>query len=58
MILGENKQFELLYRGTRDGFGSKEFHQKCDGKGPSLTLIKSKPFGRIFGGYTNIQYSL
>ena len=54
MMMGEGKQFELLFRGSKDGFGSKEYHQKVDGKGASLTIIKSKPYGRIFGGYTNI----
>lgn len=57
-MVGQNKQFDLLYRGSRDGFGGKEFHQKVDAKGPSLTIIKSKQFGRVFGGFTNIQYSL
>ena len=58
MMVGQNKQFDLLYRGSRDGFGSKEFQAKVEGKGPTLTIIKSKQFGRVFGGYTNIQYTL
>lgn len=57
-MIGENKQFDLLYRGSKDGFGSKEFHAKVDAKGPTLTIIKSKQFNRIFGSYTNIQQSV
>jgi len=30
----------MLYRGSRDGFSAKEFHDKCDEKGPTLTLVK------------------
>lgn len=58
MMIGPDKQFDLLYRGSRDGFGSKEFLAKVDKKGPTLTVIKSKQYGRVFGGYTNIQYSV
>ena len=43
---------DLIYRGTRDGFSSDSFHKKCDSKGATLTLIKSKKFDQIFGGFT------
>jgi len=49
------KKIELLYRGSRDGFSAKNFHEKCDNKGETLTIIKSdKDF--IFGGYTEINW--
>eukprot|EP00347_Sterkiella_histriomuscorum_P015508 403356764 len=43
-------KFELLYRGTRDGFDAVKFHQLCDNKGSTITLIKANT-GRVFGGY-------
>ena len=30
----------MLYRGSRDGFAARQFHEKCDEKGPTLTLVK------------------
>jgi hypothetical protein len=33
------KRFNLLWRGSRDGFGAKEFHHHCDGRANTLTLI-------------------
>jgi len=51
------KKFELLMRGTRDGFTSHAFHEKCDIKGPTLIVIKSSEHQRIFGGYTNIDWN-
>ena len=42
-----NKKLELLYRGTRDGTTSKKFHEKCDDKGPTITLYKNDN-GSIF----------
>merc|ERR1719461_276646 len=44
--------FKLLFKATRDGFGSAEFHKKCDGKGANISIIKSEQ-QCIFGGYTS-----
>jgi hypothetical protein len=46
----------LLYRGSRDGFGANEFHFKCDGKSSTLTIVKTKKFGYVFGGFTSIPW--
>ena len=32
----------LLYRGSRDGFLSSDFHEKCDGKTNTIALVKPK----------------
>jgi hypothetical protein len=47
--------FELLYRGSRDGFGIGEFHRRCDCRSGTLVLIKTKK-GNIFGGYTPLEW--
>jgi len=39
--LGDKIEYDLIYRGTRDGFDSKTFHKICDNQGPTLSLIKS-----------------
>ena len=49
------KDIKLLYRGSRDGFEAKSFHEKCDNKGETLTIIESKD-NYIFGGYTEINW--
>ena len=46
----------MLWKGSRDGFGCATFHSKCDGKGPTLTVIQSTD-GVIFGGYTSLSWS-
>ncbi len=33
-------ELSLLYRGSRDGWMGKDFHSRCDLKGPTLTLIQ------------------
>jgi len=50
------KKMELIYRGTRDDMTSKVFHNKCDNKGESITLIKNEK-GNIFGGYASIPWT-
>ena len=44
-------KLNLVYRASRDGDLSKDFHFKCDFIGPNLTLIKTKK-QYIFGGFT------
>jgi hypothetical protein len=49
-----DKRFELLYRGSRDGMTAAAFHDKCDGKGPTLVLVAGQSKGKpvcVFGGY-------
>ena len=52
----KTRDFELLYRGTRDGFGSSDFHRTCDNKGKTLVLIKNSS-GHIFGGFASIPWT-
>jgi hypothetical protein len=42
----------LLYRGSRDGFDPNDFHLRCDGKSPTLTVFKAQESSFIFGGFT------
>ena len=50
------KNMELIFRGTRDGMFSQNFHSKCDGKGPTITLFRNDK-GNIFGGYSPIKWN-
>jgi hypothetical protein len=49
------KRFTLLWRGSRDGFGARDFHGRCDGHANTLTLIKDTA-GNIFGGFTPVEW--
>ena len=46
----------MLFQGSRDGFTSHIFHQKCDNKGKTITFIWVKETGRFFGAYTDIPW--
>ena len=50
------KNIELIYRGSRDGMTSYNFHNNCDNKGPTITLYKTKQ-KTIFGGYNSDNWS-
>ncbi len=51
-----NTKFKLIYRATRDGFMASSFHNKCDRKLKTLTVIKSSN-SFIFGGYIEGDWS-
>ena len=46
-----------IYRATVDGFGSGDFHLKCDGVARTLTIVKALGSGYVFGGYTEKEWS-
>jgi hypothetical protein len=50
-------KLDLLYRGSRDGFTAYAFHKNCDNKGPTITVIVSQAYGKIFGGYTEASWN-
>jgi hypothetical protein len=52
-FLGE--QFSFLWRGSRDGFGAKEFHRLCDGRANTLSVILDTE-GTIFGGFAPVEW--
>jgi hypothetical protein len=54
-----DKRFELLYHGSRDGMTPAAFHDKCDGKGPTLVLVAGQSEGQpvcVFGGYAGASW--
>lgn len=52
----KSSNWKLLYRGSKDGFSSANFHSKCDSKGPTVVLIKSN-LGKIFGAFAEKDWS-
>ncbi|KAF2072805.1 hypothetical protein CYY_005879 [Polysphondylium violaceum] len=48
--------FELLYRGSENEFKASAFHNKCDGKGATITIVQSSD-GNIFGGYNSQSWN-
>jgi hypothetical protein len=49
------KRFGLLWRGSRDGFCSDEFHRRCNGHQKTLTVILDT-HENIFGGFTPLTW--
>ncbi|KAL7546934.1 hypothetical protein ACHAWF_010264 [Thalassiosira exigua] len=52
---GADGKFNLLYRSSRDGLSSYEFHNHCDFKGCTLTIVETTD-GYILGGYSNTPW--
>ncbi|CAG8440741.1 11324_t:CDS:1 [Funneliformis caledonium] len=49
-------EFHLLVRGSRNGFGYKVFHELCDLKGPTITILRVHTSGELLGGYNPLNW--
>ena len=49
-------QFQKIFTASINGDNYYDFHKICDGKGPTVTIVKGKN-GYIFGGYVTIPFS-
>jgi hypothetical protein len=49
-------EFKLILRGSRDGFTARKFHEICDNKSRTVTVIKVKNNDEILGGYNPINW--
>lgn len=52
--VGNISQWLLCYRQSLDGDWDYIFHNNCDGKENTVTIVKEKEF--VFGGYTDIPW--
>ena len=52
-----SSNLQLLYRASRDGGDPVFFHNKCDGKGPTISIIKMYRSDYVFGSYLGIPWS-
>jgi hypothetical protein len=50
-----SQKWKLLYKGTTHGFGSNNFHSRCDNQGETLVVVQTTT-GYIFGGWTPIVW--
>lgn len=50
------KSAKLLFKDTRDGASAGRFHEICDHKGPTLTLVQEFDTYTIFGAFTDIPW--
>ncbi|PKY47724.1 hypothetical protein RhiirA4_463085, partial [Rhizophagus irregularis] len=48
--------FNLLVRGSRDGFSEKIFHEYCDDKGSTITIVHVKNSNEILGGFNPFNW--
>ena len=46
--------WKRCWRASVDDWASRTFHSRCDGKGPTVTIIRVGRY--IFGGYTSLPW--
>ena len=54
-LLGRRAELQLLFNTDVDGFNAAVFHQKCNAKGPTVTVIRLAD-QTVCGGYTPFQW--
>ncbi|GBB83319.1 hypothetical protein RclHR1_10050002 [Rhizophagus clarus] len=52
-----NYNFNLIYRGSRDGFDNTTIRSKCNRQGACIVVIKIKENGTIIGGYNPLGWN-
>ena len=48
-------EFVRCWHAKTDGWAASTFHSNCDGRGPTVTIVKVNEY--IFGGYTDVSWS-
>ena len=51
---GINSAWKRCWRASVDGWAASTFHSRCDGKGPTVTIVRVGKY--IFGGYTSVSW--
>jgi len=54
-VTRQSSYWNRCYQATVNSWSSYTFHSKCDGKGPTVTIIRVGKY--IFGGYTSLSWS-
>ena len=54
--VGFNNRWVLCYRASSHGWAASTFHNRCDGKSHTVTIIKKGQY--VFGGYTDIPWGI
>ena len=54
LLNSQRSGFVRCWHAKTDGSAASTFHSNCDGKGPTVTIIKSGSY--IFGGYTDVSW--
>ncbi|CAI2196050.1 14058_t:CDS:1, partial [Funneliformis geosporum] len=57
-IPNDKFNFNLIYRGSRDGFDVQIMRKKCNGQGAYILIIKINENDAIIGGYNPLGYIL
>ena len=54
--IGKSCHFRLLYKISKYGCSAQTFHQKCDGQGPTVTVLYNTN-NTIYGGYLSQSWT-
>jgi len=53
----KKKKWKLMYRGSKHGFVSTQFHAKLDNKAGTTVSVIQSTMNHVFGGYTTVAWT-
>jgi hypothetical protein len=54
-MITKYRYIQLIYKASIDGFNSNIYHQRCDNKQPTMTIVKLNN-GKMIGGFTEFSW--
>ena len=54
-VQAADKRWKLCYRATEHSCSAASFHERCDNKGPTVTLVRVNQ--NVFGGYVDKSWA-
>ena len=54
LLSSDRSRFVRCWHANTNGWAATTFHSNCDGKGPTVTIIKVNDY--LFGGYTDVSW--
>ncbi|PFX25016.1 hypothetical protein AWC38_SpisGene10350 [Stylophora pistillata] len=55
LLSSKRSRFVRCWHAKTDGWAASTFHSNCNGRGPTVTIIKA--VNSMFGGYTDVSWS-
>ena len=52
LLKDEQVEAKMMYQASKHGWMAKDFHDRCDFLGPTITLMKLTDDGPCIGGFT------
>ena len=54
-VTPDNSMWKRCYRAMVHGWEAEDFHTRCDGKGPTVSIVRVQDY--VFGGFMDVNWN-